>query len=296
MKCFYHNDLDGHCAGSLVARYENNYNIEDFYEVDYNQELPINKVQDEEKVYFVDYSFTEKTVHSLVTLMSKRCEIIWIDHHESSLRLEENEKYPWLKNIKGIRNKDYCGAMLTYFYLYLEGEFNNEIIEKLTPEYIKYVDDYDCWKYNFNELTNYFKLGIETLDWSVFSDIWNTFYVQDENAKTDLIREVIQTGKIIKTYIDNDNERYRNQYMYESSIGGYKCAVINRKTNSWIFGEKYKEYPLVMVWAFNGEKYSFSIFSSNPKVNCAAIAESYGGGGHVGAAGFTLDNMPFIKI
>ena len=84
--------------------------------------------------------------------------------------------------------------------------------------------------------------------------------------------------------------------MYESSIGGYKCAVINRKTNSWIFGEKYKEYPLVMVWVFNGEKYLFSIFSSNPKVNCAAIAESYGGGGHVGAAGFTLDNMPFIKI
>ena len=36
MKCFYHNDLDGHCAGSLVARYENNYNTEDFYEVDYN--------------------------------------------------------------------------------------------------------------------------------------------------------------------------------------------------------------------------------------------------------------------
>jgi oligoribonuclease NrnB/cAMP/cGMP phosphodiesterase (DHH superfamily) len=35
MKCFYHNDLDGRCAGSIVAKYENNYNKEDFFEVDY---------------------------------------------------------------------------------------------------------------------------------------------------------------------------------------------------------------------------------------------------------------------
>jgi nanoRNase/pAp phosphatase (c-di-AMP/oligoRNAs hydrolase) len=51
-----------------------------------------------------------------------------------------------------------------------------------------------------------------------------------------------------------------------------------------------------MVYAFNGEKWSYSIFSGDKAVDCSKIAESYGGGGHLSAAGFTLDDMPFAKL
>ena len=46
MKCFYHNDHDGRCAGSIVAMYENNYNKEDFYEVDYVMNLPLDIIKE----------------------------------------------------------------------------------------------------------------------------------------------------------------------------------------------------------------------------------------------------------
>ena len=100
-----------------------------------------------------------------------------------------------------------------------------------------------------------------------------------------LFNNILGRGKIIKSYIDQDNTYYREHFAYESEIAGHKCLVVNKKTNSWVFGEKYNEYPLVMIWVFDGKKYTYSIFSSNNKIDCSKIAESYGGGGHRGAAG-----------
>ena len=31
MKCIYHNDMDGRCAGSLVAYFVDNYNSDDLW-------------------------------------------------------------------------------------------------------------------------------------------------------------------------------------------------------------------------------------------------------------------------
>ena len=63
-----------------------------------------------------------------------------------------------------------------------------------------------------------------------------------------------------------------------------------------MFGEKYSEYPLVMVWVFDGTQYVYSIFSGNLEIDCSKIAESYGGGGHKGAAGFSSKDLLFRKV
>lgn len=299
MKCFYHNDLDGRCAGSIVYRYEmiNNeedfvYTKEDFFEVDYIMDLTpyIEKIEYGEKVYFVDYSFTNKTKWILDLLLSKKCNIIWCDHHKSSLELIKS--FPELRYINGIRDDRYSGALLTYWYLYLQDKYfidNNRLLDEI-PMQIRYVDDYDCWKSNLGDNTTFFKLGIETKDYDALDRIWDDFYIFSESLSL-----LIDKGKAIKQYIDKDHEQYRNQYAYESIIDGHKALVINRKTNSWIFGEKIKEYPIVCVWAFNGEKYSYSIYSEDKSIDCSKIAEVYGGGGHKGASGFSADKLLFKK-
>ena len=86
MKCFYHNDIDGKCAGALVARFTNNYNKEDFIECDYKNPFPIDGVDEGEEVYFVDLSFSGDNISVLETLFNKKnCRIIWCDHHRTSL-------------------------------------------------------------------------------------------------------------------------------------------------------------------------------------------------------------------
>lgn len=284
MKCFYHNDMDGRCAGALVAMYEDNYNKEDYFEVDYIQELPIDKVSNGEKVYFVDYSFKENTKYVLDTLIEKDCDIVWIDHHTSSLNLIE--EYPYLKEeTRGIIRDGISGAGLTNMYL-----FNITNIEQCL-ECVRYVSDYDCWKFELGKDTDYFKLGLETYDFDALDKVWFDLFNLSSTLKI-----IIKKGKVIKEFIDKDNELYRNNYAYESSIEGHKCLVINKKSNSWIFGDKINEYDIVIVWAFNGEKYSYSIFSIKDNVDCSKIAEKFGGGGHKGASGFSSDKLLLKSI
>lgn len=289
MKCFYHNDMDGRCAGSIVAAFTGNYNKNDYFEVGYSSPLPIDKVKDMEQVWFVDYSFKEDTKYILDELINKTCNIVWIDHHTSSMRLLE--KYPILNCIRGLRQEGISGAALTYMYCFDE-DF------KHIPSYVKFVSDYDCWQFKFAPDTTNFKLGIDTCEHDALDPIWQTLF--DDHANKDFeirdtLRNLIATGEVIKSYIDGDNERYRESYGYESEIGGYKCYVVNRMSNSWIFGDRYNEYPLVCVWVFKGNKYKYTLYSGNKDVDCSKIAEKYGGGGHKGAAGFEIDELILRK-
>lgn len=290
MICFYHNDLDGRSAGAVVAQYRNNYNKEDFFEVDYVMELPLDKIEDYEEVWFVDYSFKESTLWVLDKLVyEKHCHVIWIDHHTSSLNLEKKEKFS--ETIAGIRHDGISGAALTYMYCY------NKKYEDI-PYYLKLVSDYDCWQYKYDPDTTNFKIGIETVEFDALDNIWKALFESytDDVSLSISVGSLIETGKTIKGFIDNDNTYYREHFSYESEIAGHKVLVVNKKTNSWVFGEKYNEYPLVMVWVFDGNKFTYSIFSSNKEIDCSKIAESYGGGGHKGAAGFSSTKLLFTSI
>jgi oligoribonuclease NrnB/cAMP/cGMP phosphodiesterase (DHH superfamily) len=296
MKCFHHNDLDGKCAGAVVAQFTQNYNQDDYFEVDYIKPLPIDKISENEEVYLVDYSFKEDTVWQLDKILKKTPNVIWCDHHTSSLKLLEQR--PELKQIKGIIKDKVSGALLIYEYLYNNPE---EI-----PYYIQLVSDYDCWIYDLDPDTTHFKIGIDTVKHNALNNIWVTLYKEfneeyvkecylyEDNYQI-MIQRLINKGIIIKNYINQDNTQYRQAWSYESEIEGYKCLVINRKSNSWIFGDKVKEYPITMVWAFNGEKYSYSIYSIDKTVDCSKIAEKFGGGGHKGAAGFSSNELLFKK-
>jgi len=289
MKCFYHNDDDGRCAGSIVAQHENNYNKENYFEVDYIMQLPLGTIKENEKVYFVDYSFKKDTVCQLEEILKKTKDIIWIDHHTSSLNLEK--ELPWTKCIKGIRQEGISGAGLTYMYLH-NCDFDD------LPYYIQLVSDYDCWLYKYEPDTTHFKLGLGTENNNALDDLWKALYESFVDNVCLSISEgtLIEKGKVIKQYIDSENTFYREYYSYEIEIEGLKCLVVNKKTNSWVFGDKINDYPLVIVWVFNGMKYSYSIFSVDKNIDCSKIAEKYGGGGHKGAAGFSSDELLFKNV
>lgn len=285
MKCIYHNDMDGRCAGSLVAHFVDNHNPEDYIEAGYLS-FPIDKVSPGETVYIVDYSFTKATVHYLDTLWNKmHCDVIWIDHHTSSIELLEDSKYSWVKNISGIRSDKLSGAGLVHCYF-----MATPLVPELLPQYIRYVDDYDRWVYSLDEDTIYFKLGLETIAYDALDPIWEELCQSDEKCDA-----IIALGAIIKQYIDKDNATYLSNYGYESEIAGIPCLVVNRCTNSWIFGDKINFYPIVVVWVFDGTQYRYSIYSSDESIDCSKIAESYGGGGHKGAAGFRSNKLLFSK-
>lgn len=262
MKCFHHNDLDGRAAGAVVAQYENNYNPSDYFEVDYSTRIPIEKIDKDERVYFVDYSFTEDTIDTLESILDITKNVIWIDHHKSSIKLVG--MYPdLLERTKGIIRDDISGAALTYMYIY--GVSYDDI-----PLALKYVSDYDCHILSMPDVME-FKYGIDIEDYSPLSDIWGTLLSSDGYST---INYIITNGRIAKRYHDNQCESIRNSIGYESLLDGYKVLVINRDGNSTLFGDKFNEYDICVRWSFNGRLYTYSLYTTRDDIDVSEIAEN----------------------
>lgn len=286
MKCYYHNDIDGKCAGSIVARKTGNYNPSDYIMYDYSTPLNFDVVEEGETVYFVDLSFSVNTVDKLKELVeTKKCNLIWCDHHQSSMEVMKNN--PEYKSVKGIRRNGISGAALTYMYLY-ECEYEE------IPTFIKLVSDFDCWLFTM-EHTLEFKYALEAKDHDALDIVWNKLIRDNASIMKAYLNKLFDRGKIISKYVKKEYEEYRKKYAYESRIDNYKCLVVNRSCNSLIFGDLIKEYPIVAIWAFDGEKYKYSIYSDKPEIDCSKIAEKFGGGGHKGASGFTSKELILKK-
>lgn len=286
MKCFYHNDIDGKCAGAMVARKTGNYNKDNYIMYDYSKPIPTELIEDGETVYFVDLSFSVNSVDKLKEIIEeKHCDLIWCDHHDSSMEILKT--YPQYENIKGIRKTGISGAALTYMYLF-------DCDYEKTPAFIKLVSDFDCWKFEM-EHTLEFKYALESTNYDALDIVWNQLMKDDATILKSMLCEMFRKGKAIEKYVEKEYEQYRQKYAYESRIDGIKCLVVNRSCNSLIFGDLINDYPIVAIWAFDGEKYKYSIYSNKNDVNCSKIAERYGGGGHKGASGFTSNKMIFKK-
>lgn len=299
---YYHNDLDGKCAAAILHNSDNIIHTQEDKYVQYcYHDMDTSIVDNDDDVYIVDCSFTEETVHYLFDIHKKVGKnLIWIDHHYSSMKLINSGKYEEFDNIRYIVSDKRCGAWLTW-------KFNNYIHESLPslrhiidvdmydelPNYIHIIDDYDRWIGKYGDITTKFKYAMDAKNHDYHSAVWSNL-ISDQDDK--YLNKLVSRGSYIMDYANNDNKLYFNSFSYESIISGYRAIVVNKKCNSYIFGEHYGEYDIHCVFAFDGEKYSYSIYSNRDDINCAEIAESYGGGGHRGAAGFSSTELLFKKV
>ena len=93
------------------------------------------------------------------------------------------------------------------------------------------------------------------------------------------------------------NESYCNAHAFPLEWEGLSFLAANAlSTNSQLFDAKFNhvEYDAVLVFGFTNGGWSIGMFTDKQDVDVGAIAKKYGGGGHVGAAGFQCpDGLPF---
>ncbi len=309
MRIFYHNDEDGKASARVVYINLKKSGVDDallkehaFIEVNHSTDFPKEKIDGDSTVYIVDLSFTEKTYKDIIWILEYGTKVVWIDHHKSSntalkLILEEIKDKPELiENFEYKIETDTKKAAVVLVYEYFAEKNNIDLDEyyRPRPSYIDYISDYDTWTYKYAELTEYFILGINSDIYGLHplkSKVWEEFENEPE-----LYKKWTDKGRTVKNYIDSKNTEYRESFMYESVYEGITCAVINNKTNSWIFGDCYEKYPFVVVWVFNGKQYIYSLYSNNTNVDCSEIVKKLSngeGGGHKGSAGFRSDRLIF---
>lgn len=296
--CFYHNDMDGHCAGAIVKmKYPDAIMHEMKYGYDFEKDvLPhLEEHHDtggDNDLYIVDFRFTPAELERLVDDWT----IHWCDHHDTGL--VEAAQHPELyKHVQGNCASDKAGCELTWEYLH-PGE--------PMPLIVHHVGRWDMWDHS-DPSTIPFNRGLQLTGNTdpVNADaikLWTAYMENSREGKRrdfnelDALLNMGLTGEAMKAQYDSyiGKEAY-----YIPNWEGYRTVALNSKVyDSYVVfehDEKWQEHnPEVLVWYYqNGTgqwKHSVRAYpgTNTPVVK---IAEKYSGGGRETAAGFTTDEQ-----
>lgn len=283
MKCFYHTDMDGHCAGAIVYKYlEEEYpdevKISEFIPINYNNDFPFCAIYPGEKVFIVDFSLQKTKEFEKLTKITK--DIIWIDHHKTAI-----EQHEYLK-LKGLRSVKKSGAELTWKYLYPT---------RPVPPAVSLVGDYDTWKFEYGENSNRFQMGIRLKDNHPKDEVWKTLLMYPYN--TLFLQKILDDGDLVLKYKRNRNKSLAKYISFYTVFEGFRAIACNEAmTSSQLFDSIDKEtYDIMLAFSYDGKQWTVSIYSTKEEIDVSKIAKKYGGGGHKGAAGFQCKELPFKK-
>lgn len=306
MKCFYHNDADGKCAGFWVAHSAVMENLEtpiEFVEMSYEKPFPMDTIKPNERVYIVDYSISPDEMRKLLQITE---DVTWIDHHKTAIEKYDGFDY----GIRGLRYDGIAACMLTYCYLNhmtycgigIINPFNISMT-KYAPAFTKLIADWDVWKFDYGESTRKFITAFDCYDFRPDSKEWERFFV-DGKAIGPVVGwlyngegedEMTVEGAAMIKYRDSWAKSYLERFGFETEFEGLKCFAVNLgNCNSEYFKSLPEgKYDAFMPFAFNGEKWTVSMYSTTHDIS--DICKKHGGGGHAKAAGFTCVELPFMK-
>jgi len=273
MRIYFHNDLDGRCSAAIVYNLYCDNGI--FIEVDYKDIIDVNAIQSDEEIIIVDFSFKPDVMEKV---LEKTKRVIWIDHHVTA------KEYPYIGNVGGLRdfeNKSRSGCELTWEYFC--GEEN-------VPDVVRLIGDYDKWALKYKPDSFNFYEGLKLENTNPKALIWKNLF--DKTFGSQWTQDIIEHGKTAVIYRNNYCNDMCKEYGYEVEFEGHKGFATNiYRFGSQGFGERFSKYDFCISYIYDGKQFIISIYSEN--IDISAIAKKYGGGGHLNAAGWICEKLPF---
>ncbi len=303
--CLHHTDLDGACAGAICGYWceKMGYDI-DYRLYNYGYPLKESDFDGYDEIFAVDISFHESSPW-VYTYLGPR--LTWIDHHKSAIEFEK-KNYNIFKDlgIAGIREIGKGACELTWEYLFPDSR---------TPKLVQYLSTYDTWR---KDREGFDWRTCECIQWGCrqeygisAKDICNYLKLA-ELGLTDYLEELRSKGESILSYVEkNFTGKLKNYGSFipefnVEGIGSYRVMALNTneftsKVFEGLFDPRY--YDIMMPYCIcprEGDPGKFdvrvSLYTEKPGIDVSKIAEIFGGGGHIGAAGFstTLETLSTI--
>lgn len=264
--CFHHDDLDGRCAAAIVRRRHPDVRC---VEMDYGREPDLAAPQAGETLYIVDY--VPEPV-ALRAWLARGCQVIWIDHHLTSIERAEFTAVP------GLRTTDDAACVLTWRFLFPADPL---------PHAVRLVADKDTWTWRFGEETARFNEGMRLRDSAPTSAVWAALFAGDAA----LLETIGAEGAIGIRYRQAFSADYCRRFGFETLFEGHRAFAVGLSGyGSHVFGDRLSQCDLGICFEFDGRSWAISLYSTH--VDVRAIAERHGGGGHPRAAGFTCASLP----
>jgi len=282
---FYHSaDLDGQSSAAIINLWYKNKRTIQLIPIDHGEPFPWELIHSDDTVYVVDYVLSP--FKDMVQL-NNICELIWIDHHKSAIENYNESIKNGAKGIKGLREIGRGACELVWNYMYPYDQL---------PESIYYLSLYDVWKHQEEPNSLYFQYGMKGIDNTNPSneDLWEKLIF---NNNRNLMTDIIKNGKVIIEYQRTQNKRLCEFVAFETDLDGFSAIAINNGPpgSSQRFESVWdnKKYDLMINFYRKDHQWVISLYTDKNEVDVSNIAKGYGGGGHMQAAGMSLDTLPF---
>jgi oligoribonuclease NrnB/cAMP/cGMP phosphodiesterase (DHH superfamily) len=289
---YHKSDLDGWCSAAITIMHcEDKREIVRLWPAEYNDfdfEALARAVSVEDTVYVLDYSFCP----DVMRLCLNGAKVVWIDHHKSAIELYEQKL---LENpdkaISGMRDTGFAACELTWMYLYPD---------KKMPKLVRLLGIYDSWRksHDLFRAATYLQHFART-SWmqEPLDGRWRNFLTPgDKNATRKVDRAVdgmVNTGVLIGQAAEArwaDSAKARS---FAVTMDGLQVLCLNSaEKGSQLFDVVWNpdRYDAMMVFGLDGKthKWTCSVYSTKPEVDCSEFCKRRGGGGHKAAAGFVV--------
>jgi hypothetical protein len=139
--------------------------------------------------------------------------------------------------------------------------------------------------------------GLKQYDMDPTSPYWTQLFRPDEV----FFKQVLADGPKFRAYTEQQNKWYLEEYGYEAQ---FKDATFNDLTvyaqctgfkGSQNFCDKMDKYDVLCAYIHRPDGMFGISFYSATGTDVSVIAKAYGGGGHAGAAGCILKELPIEK-
>jgi oligoribonuclease NrnB/cAMP/cGMP phosphodiesterase (DHH superfamily) len=238
--------------------------------MDYGDPVPWTAIEAVDKVILVDFSLPLDDMLRIDSM----AELIWIDHHKTSL-----ETLKRLDQVAGLRRVEDAACVLTW-----QTFFPTRPI----PDAVKYIGDRDTWRFDF-EQTAAFCEGLYQEETNPSNDdLWSALL----EGEPDLINRLRERGHILHGARLKSIERGIHRSAFEVTFEGFRTLAINLRGSGEI-GEYIRKKGYEIGYCYyeaeqDGNLTTFVTLYSD-QVDVSEIARRFGGGGHEGAAGFSLE-------
>lgn len=295
IKLFTHNDLDGlGCA--LLAQLAYGKDAIDFETCrheDINEKVSLyfsdKAYENFSYCYVTDIAVHEEVAAQINSQFNSPSEYISIiDHHISTTSLNI---YDWcevtVENEQGLK---YCGTSLFYKKLLsLDVPFKEKLLSPLVVSFVEKIRRYDVWDWQALNDVEAKQLDdlLSILGKERFMEYWINRLEKDHGSFSfdetqTLLLELRQNE--INQYIES-----RNEEIIVKEVSGYQAGIVFANRYQSELGNQlallHPELDFIAMINVGG---GVSCRCVKENVNLAELAASFGGGGHVKAAGFRI--------
>lgn len=219
-------------------------------------------------VVLLDFAYSPSLTKILCESVKQ---VIVIDHHETSILLKTLS----LNNFHMYHTKAESAAYITWALLRSE----------TPPLSIQMVSDRDTWKFKLPD-TNAFNAYLSSIakTW----EKWNSLMLID-NVRASAVENGYAMLEAKKGIIDSYLATATEGTIYEFSCLYINCPNILSSDTAEALRVKYRESKYNVIACFRIEdKTVYYSLRTGDGTDVSLVAEVFGGGGHKGAAGFTL--------